>query len=133
VRPPVDCFPLRIGQVATLLKMAPDALRNWERNGLLAVPRESNGYRAYGPEDIERLRVIRTLRAAGYGMMAILRMLMGTDAGEDVQIRETLDTPDPGQGIWYATDRWLTTLSEQEKRGQDVVALLEELLERAEF
>lgn len=42
---------MRIGNVARLLDTTIDRLRNWERNGLLAVPHDpKNGYRLYGAE-----------------------------------------------------------------------------------
>lgn len=45
--------PLQIGQAAKLLGVTIDVLRNWERNGLLKVPRDPlNGYRRYGPQEI---------------------------------------------------------------------------------
>ncbi len=50
----------------------------------LEVPRqESNTYRLYGPQEISRLRVIRMLANAGYSLMAILRMLLQLDRGEN--------------------------------------------------
>jgi DNA-binding transcriptional MerR regulator len=58
------------------LHVTVDMLRNWERNGLITVPRDpSNGYRMYGPCEVGRIRVIRTLVQAGYSLMAILHML----------------------------------------------------------
>lgn len=103
--------PLRIGAVARLLDVSVDVLRNWERNGLIEVPREArSGYRLYGPAEIDRLRVIRTLRRARYSMMSILRMLLALDAGR-TDLRRALDTPDPDD-IVYVTDHWLTTVSE---------------------
>src|SRR4029453_16425084 len=45
--------PLQIGQTARLLDVTCDALRNWERNGLIRVPRDPrNGYRAYTASEI---------------------------------------------------------------------------------
>jgi hypothetical protein len=76
----VTARPLRIGDVVKLLGVSQDILRNWERNGLLEVPRqENNAYRMYGPQEISRLRVIRMLANAGYSQMAILRMLLQLD------------------------------------------------------
>jgi hypothetical protein len=52
--------PLTIGQAARLLALSTDTLRHWERDGLLAVPRDpDNGYRRYGPAEVDRLRIIR--------------------------------------------------------------------------
>ena len=75
--------PRKIGEVAKLLNVTTDRLRNWERNGLIEVPRNPlNGYRFYRTREIGRLRVIRTLSQARYSQMAILRMLMRLDQGE---------------------------------------------------
>jgi DNA-binding transcriptional MerR regulator len=54
--------PLRIGETAKSLGVTTDMLRNWERNGLINVPRDpGNGYRRYGAAEIGRLRVVRML------------------------------------------------------------------------
>jgi hypothetical protein len=72
--------PMSIGDTAKLLGASRDVLRNWERNGLLRVPRHPrNGYRQYGAPEIGRLRVVRILRRAGYSTMAILRMMLSLD------------------------------------------------------
>jgi hypothetical protein len=62
--------------VSGAIGVSADVLRNWERNGLIDVPRSGNNYRVYGPELVSRLKIIRTLRSANYSMMAILRMLI---------------------------------------------------------
>ncbi|HEX5545777.1 MAG TPA: MerR family transcriptional regulator [Ktedonobacterales bacterium] len=121
--------PLRIGQVASLLDISVDMLRNWERNGLLAIPRnEQNRYRAYGPADISRLRVIRMLGRVGYSQMAMLRMLLRLDRGETANLRHSLDMPAPDEDVYTAADRWLTTLAEQEAVAQRLLAVIEEIL-----
>lgn len=123
--------PLRIAGVARLLGTTTDSLRNWERNGLLKVPRHPrNGYRLYGTREIDRLRIIRLLRVAGYGMMAILRMMRRFDRGQTGGLRQALDTPHPDEDILYATDRWLSTLAEQERRAMDAIAQLEAMINR---
>jgi len=120
---------LLIGQVARLLGVTADMLRNWERNGLIDVPRDPHsGYRAYGAEEIGRLRVIRTLARAKYSQMAILRMLLRLDGGEREGLRQALDTPRPDEDAYAATDRWLSTLSELEERAQNLIAQLERMI-----
>lgn len=114
--------PLRIGDVARRLGVTADMLRNWERNGLLTVPRDpDNSYRLYGAAEIGRVRVIRMLRQAGYSLMAILRMLLQFDAGQTDGLRQALDTPRPDEDVYYVADRWLSTLTEQEQRALDVI------------
>ena len=138
---------LRIGEAARLLGVTADMLRNWERNGLVAVPRDPrNGYRLYGAAEIGRCRVIRMLSRAGYSMMAILRMLLSLDRGagrvRDGDLRQVLDTPraDERMGlepqtqdeddVYYAADQWLSALAAFEGRAQDIIDQLERMINR---
>jgi excisionase family DNA binding protein len=125
---PVQAQPLRIGEAAGLLNVSVDMLRNWERNGLLSVPRvPGNRYRLYGENEIARLRVIRLLLKSGYSMMAVLRMLVQLDRGETADLRAALDTPGPDEDVFMAADRWLTALADVEKRGRAILSLVEQL------
>ena len=72
--------------------------------------------------------MIRTLRQAGYSMMAILRMLRRFDAGETKNLRHALDTPDPEEDIYYVSDNWLTTLAEVEQRAQAMIQQLNSMM-----
>jgi DNA-binding transcriptional MerR regulator len=122
---------LRIGEVAELLGVTTDTLRNWERNGLVRVPRDPrNGYRRYGAPEIGRLRVIRMLRRAGYSVMAVLRMMLHFDRGEGGDLRRVLDTPREDEDAYSAADRWLSTLAELEARALDLIAQLEAMIEK---
>jgi DNA-binding transcriptional MerR regulator len=121
--------PMQIGQVARLLGVSIDMLRNWERNGLITIPRNaSNGYRYYGSTEISRLRVIRMLSRAGYSLMAILRMLLQLDRGVATNLRQSLDTPPPDEDVYVASDRWLSTLAEQEQIARQMIALIEDII-----
>jgi DNA-binding transcriptional MerR regulator len=123
--------PLSIGQTAELLAVTIDTLRHWERNGLLTVPRDpQNGYRRYGLVEINRLRVIRMLLRAGYSTMAVLRMLLQLDQGQRDGLREALDTPRPDEDILTASDRWLTTLADQQERARNMIAQLETMIQK---
>lgn len=124
--------PLSIGQVADLLGVTRDMLRNWERNNLLRVPRDpNNGYRRYGVAEISRLRVIRMLRQAGYSPMAILRMLVRLDEGACVgDLRAVLDTPCPDEDVYSAADQWLTSLVKWEQRAQIIITHLEGMINK---
>jgi DNA-binding transcriptional MerR regulator len=130
---PVDATlqPLSIGQVASLLGITIDILRNWDRNGLIDVPRDpSNGYRCYGAQEISRLRVIRMLSRSGYSLSAILRMLLQLDQGEKTDLRRALDTPRPDEDVYLASDRWISTLTDQEQRAHTIIALVEEIIQK---
>lgn len=111
-------------EVAKILGVTIDVLRDWERNGLIKVPRNSRGHRNYGSNEINRLKIIRTLRNAHYSMMSILRMLNRVDHGES-NIRGVIDTPGEEEDIVCAADRYLTALSMAEKDALDMMEMLE--------
>ncbi len=124
----VSIKPMQIGEVAVLLDVSRDVLRDWERNGLITVSRHpQNRYRLYWTKEVGRLRVIRTLRQARYSVMAILRMLLAFDSGQKQGLRQLLDTPNPEEDICYITDRWISTLSAQEQRTYQIISQLEEM------
>ena len=130
---PTDAIaePLRIGRAGKLLRLTTDTLRNWERNGLITVPRNPrNGYRLYGANEIGRLRVICMLRNAGYSIMAVLRMLIQLDSGNAEDLRGALDTPSPDENVYSAADRWLSTLSSLEQRAMELIAQLEHMISK---
>jgi DNA-binding transcriptional MerR regulator len=114
---------VHIGRAAQQLNVTIDMLRNWERNGLIDVPRDpTNQYRLYGTAEFGRLRVIRTLVQAGYSLMAILRMLRQFDAGQRENLRDALNLPrSEDEPIDVIADRWLASLRELEERAQAVI------------
>lgn len=89
---------------------------------------ERRGERKQG----ERLQMIRVLCQVGYGMAAILRMLLYLDGGGRGDVRDILDSPPPDEEIFYVTDRWLSTLAAQEERAREAIALLEAMMAREE-
>jgi DNA-binding transcriptional MerR regulator len=130
----VEEQPLRIGEVSKLLGVSLDVIRNWERNGLISVPRNSyNKYRLFGKREIERMRVIRMLSRAGYSHMAMLRMFIELDKGNTRDLKKVLDTPRPDEDIFTAADQWLTTLHQQEELAGRVIRLIEEKIQTGEL
>jgi DNA-binding transcriptional MerR regulator len=124
-----DEEPLAIREVSKLLGASLDVIRNWERNGLIMVRRNSyNNYRLFSKRDIERLRIIRMLSHAGYSHMAILRMFFELDGGNTRSLKKVLDTPREDEDIFTAADHWLTTLQGQKKLAKRVLRLIEEII-----
>jgi DNA-binding transcriptional MerR regulator len=129
----VTAHPLYIRQAARQLGVTTDMLRNWERNGLLDIPRDpANGYRRYGPAEMGRIRVIRMLRQAGYSLMAILRMLLQFDRDRTANLRQALDTPRPDEDVYSVADRWLSTLANEEQRALDIIQQLARMIAAAQ-
>lgn len=58
---------LHIGDVARRTRLSPDTLRHYERRGLLPrAPRSPGGYRLYGPDAEQRVRVVQAALALGF-------------------------------------------------------------------
>lgn len=121
-----------IGEAAKRLNVSVDMLRNWERNGLITVPREAgSGYRLYGMREFGRIRVIRSLLQAGYSLMAILRMLLAYDAGQREKLGEKLELPleeSANEYIEVIADHWLSSLIELEGRAQVIIQQIKKLM-----
>jgi DNA-binding transcriptional MerR regulator len=114
---------MNIGEAASHLNVTVDMLRNWERNGLLDVPRDpANQYRLYGTTEFGRIRVIRMLVHSGYSQMAILKMLLQFDAGKRDNLRDALHVPrEEDEHVQIIADRWLSSLWELEERAQATI------------
>ncbi len=97
-------------EAASYLNVTIDTLRNWELNGLLITKRKENGYRIYTYNDIERLKIIYSLRCANYSLSAILRMLNALSNESETNIKDVIDTPKEDDDIITAYDRLLTSL-----------------------
>lgn len=112
------------------LGLSVDSLRNWEKNGLLSVKRKENGYRVYTDEDVRRLKVIRALRCANYSLEAILRLLRQLSENPDVDVRTTLNTPQPSDDIISVCDRLIASLSAAQKNACKVSDMLRNMKAR---
>lgn len=88
---------------------------NWEMNGLLTAKRKENGYRIFTHDDVQRLKVIRTLGCANYSLEAILRLLNQLSKNPDMDILTTLNTPKESDDIVSVCDRLIVSLSAAEK------------------
>lgn len=114
-------------EVADLLKISMDTLRNWEMNGLLTVKRKQNGYRVYTDEDIRLLKIIRSLRCANYSLSAILRMLYALSGNTLVNIREAINTPGENDNVVSVCDKLLTSLRYAGENAHDMLTQLKRM------
>lgn len=119
-------------EAAKELGLTIDTIRNWEMNGLLTVKRKENGYRVYDTNDMNRLKVIRSLRCANYSLTAILRMLgkleqYSNGNSEDIDILEILNTPDEQEDIVYVCDRLVDSLQNASENAVEVIEILQDL------
>jgi DNA-binding transcriptional MerR regulator len=107
-----------------LLGVSINVIVNWERNGLLEVPRSKNGYRVYGEDEIKLLRIIKVLRQENYSTQCIGRML------------KKLKTESKGNNMFLFKgtedlDGWLlSSLSEVECDVKELIDYIGELISR---
>lgn len=67
---------LTIGCLANLADVSANAVRFYEREGLMAVPAKSpSGYRLYGLDALERLRFIKQAQRCGFTLGEIQELL----------------------------------------------------------
>jgi DNA-binding transcriptional MerR regulator len=73
---------MTIGKVAASAGVSADAIRYYERLGLLPKPyRTASGYRQYGPGVVNRLTLIRNAQRFGFSLRAIAAFLRAREAG----------------------------------------------------
>jgi len=113
--------------VSNKLGISIDTLRNWEMNGLLAVKRKENGYRIYSSKDLQRLKIIRSLRCANYSLSAILRMINEMGNEGEINIHNILNTPKESEEIISVCDKLITSLEEARQNGEKIIILLNEM------
>lgn len=74
---------MRIGQVAKAAGVGIDAVRFYEREGLIPAPaRRPSGYRDYTPDVVVSLRFIRRAKELGFSLKEISELLR-LEASED--------------------------------------------------
>jgi DNA-binding transcriptional MerR regulator len=83
---------LKISEIARLVGLNAQTIRNYERQGLLkATARSEAGHRLYGQEEVARLRFLRRAKLAGLtlaeakGLLAgLLALVAKGERGEDI-------------------------------------------------
>ena len=67
---------LRIGELASRAATSVDAIRFYEKRGLLPKAQRSAGhFRVYSPRDLERVRFIRQMQALGFSLREIRELV----------------------------------------------------------
>ena len=86
---------MKIGEVAKLSGIGIEALRFYERSGLLGRPaRTQSGYRLYDREVLERLDFIKRAQVLGFSLDEIKQIIAEKQAGESPceAVREVVRT-----------------------------------------
>jgi DNA-binding transcriptional MerR regulator len=68
--------PMTIGLVAKLAGVGVETIRFYEREGLLNKPkRKESGYRMFGPEVVNRIKFIKSVKELGFSLKEIRELL----------------------------------------------------------
>ena len=82
---------MRIGELSTLTGVSIDAVRYYERRGVLPrAERTESGYRLFGDDSVARLRMVRQLQDLGFTLDEIVDALQAHS----------------GKGATCASERW---------------------------
>lgn len=74
---------MKIGKLAVKAAVSIDTIRFYERRGLLPEPeRLASGYRVYSAAIVNRIIMIKSLKALGFTLDEIIQNLRDLDAGE---------------------------------------------------
>ena len=74
---------MKIGQVASLTRLAPSAIRYYEERGLLGEVERESGNRVYGAMALQRLGLIEVLKSASFNLDEIALLVTDKSLGRD--------------------------------------------------
>lgn len=109
---------MRIGDLAAATGLSRDAIRFYEKAGLLDSARQGNGYRDFPPEAVAWLHYVRTAQALGFTLAEIARH------GERLR-----DSPDAEAGLTALLAEKIAVIDE---RVAELLALRADIAERVD-
>ena len=131
---------MKIGELARQAGVDVQTVRYYEREGLLEAPsRTASGYRAYGPQHLERLNFVRHCRSLDMPLVEIRRLIdLSSDQGVsceevDALVRAHLERVRAKRMALQALEAQLAALSAQCATGHRVAdcGILDELIQAA--
>ncbi len=115
-------------EISGLLGITSEAVRNWERNGLIITTKVGiKGEKLFDEVDLERIRIVYMLRQAGYSISSIHRCLSMYDKGYSNLILPVLNNPENRDELLSVGDRWLYELEKLKKASKEIPFFLENM------
>lgn len=106
---------LKRSEVSKEIDVSMDVIINWERNGLLEIPRNNkNNYRIYSEHEIILLKAIKLIRKENYSTQCIGNMIRKIKANNFEFI--------------YKEDELLSTIGDREKDVKNLISHLNNLI-----
>jgi DNA-binding transcriptional MerR regulator len=72
---------MRPAELAQICGLSTDALRHYERCGILRAGRSANGYREYPAESVDRVQMVRHALSVGFTLNELARLLKTREKG----------------------------------------------------
>ena len=124
---------MKINEVEAQVGITKKNIRFYEEQGLIAPRRNSeNGYREYGPREVDQLRQVKLLRKLGVPLEEIRKMQSGTHTVGD-GMRRHLVTLERDKKNLEQSIQLCRTLSDRDERLDDLdaAALLDRMTVRS--
>ena len=114
-------------RAARLAGTTEEAIRNWERNGLIP---QAAAYqkRYYSQAVVNRMYVIRLLLDTGYSIMAIFQFLQKMDSGAYADAKNVLLKPEEGEDLQSCADYYLQALLDLQQKADILYDLYAEMI-----
>lgn len=115
-------------QAAGLVGSTPEAIRNWERNGLLPQ-RVRYEKRLYSQQELNCMYVIRLLLDNGYSIMAVQSFFREyRREGREAAMLQLME-PGESEDLIYRADRYRETLLRTREKARQLCAMADEMKE----
>lgn len=119
---------LNRNKAAKLIGVSITTIINWERNGLIEVPRnEKNHYRVYREKEIRTLKIIKVLRRYNYSTQCICSMVKKLESNPLLnKENENLHTKEERE---KTSEELLSSLAEVEHNTKLIISRISELID----
>ncbi|MEA4964706.1 MAG: MerR family transcriptional regulator [Oscillospiraceae bacterium] len=126
---PADDCAMKRPDAAKALGVTSETLRTWERSGLIERKRGVSRDRVYSAGNMERLKLIRTLRCTNYSLSSILRLLHQLDGHTTRSVETILNTPEENEDIISVCDRLILSLESTASEAAQLIGMLGKIKE----
>lgn len=79
---------LKINEASNMLHTNPNALRFYEKKGIIAPHRDENAYQEYTMDDIARIQIVLLYRRIGFSFEMIIKLLEKEESPVDLFFRQ---------------------------------------------
>jgi DNA-binding transcriptional MerR regulator len=121
---------LNRNKAAKLIGVSINTIINWERNGLIEVPRnEKNHYRVYREKEIITLKIIKLLRRYDYSTQCICSMLKKLESKSSTYLIEENENSHTKEEREKTSEELLSSIAEVEDNTKLIISHISESID----